>query len=200
MERLTREELFMGAASYNCRGHEKDCDLNCPNKDSCGWLKDALEKLKQYEDLEERLCAVYGECDGMLEMVIEHLERHENADIPEPVFKARLLTDGNVDRWEEYKTLEEQGKLLKLPCMVGDTVWELCKCDDGIYRIFPMKVTKVVPYGSIRWIKGKEPAIWNVYAISDYTDMYKSFYDFGKTVFLMQEEAEAALKKMEESK
>lgn len=30
-------------------------------------------------------------------------------------------------------------------------------------------------------------------AESDYTKMYKRFYDFGKTVFLTKEEAEAAL-------
>lgn len=98
---------------------------------------------------------------------------------------------------KEYEDLEQQGLLPKLPCKVGDTVWELCKCDDGIYRIFPMKVTQVIPYGSVRWVKGKEPTVWNIYAVSDYTDMYKSFYDFGKTVFLTQAEAEEALKRME---
>ncbi len=103
-------------------------------------------------------------------------------------------------RLKYYEGLEEQGLLLKPPCKVGDTIWELCKCYDGIYRIFPMKVTKVLPYGSIRWIKGKEPTIWNVYAVSDYTDMYKSFYDFGRTVFLTQTEARDALGRMENEK
>ena len=33
---------------------------------------------------------------------------------------------------KEYKDLEEQGKLLKLPCVVGDTVYRICpKCNDG---------------------------------------------------------------------
>lgn len=80
------------------------------------------------------------------------------------------------------------------PCKVGDRVWELCRCDDGMYRIFPMTVTKISPYGSVRWIKDKEPTVWNIYATSDYTYMYKDFYDFGKTVFLTKEEAEKALK------
>lgn len=94
------------------------------------------------------------------------------------------------ERLAEYEDLEEQGLLLKLPCKVGDTVWELCKCDDGIYRIFPMKITSVVPYGSPLNQKGRDTDIWNIYAISDYTDVYKSFYDIGKTVFLTKEEAE----------
>ncbi len=92
-----------------------------------------------------------------------------------------------------YENLEEQNQLIKIHCKVGDTVWELCKCDNGIYRIFPMEVKQVVPYGSVRWIKGKEPTTWNIYTTSDYTDMYKNFYDFGKTVFLTHEEAKSAL-------
>lgn len=64
----------------------------------------------KYKKLEQRLKKVYGECEGLLETVVEHLERHEGIDLPEPVFKARLLTDGEVDKWEEYKkigTVEE---------------------------------------------------------------------------------------------
>ncbi|MDE7444773.1 MAG: hypothetical protein K2N15_03600 [Lachnospiraceae bacterium] len=197
MERLTEKELFMGAISYNCRGHEIDCSLNCPNEDSCGWLKEALEKLKQYEDLEERLCAVYGECDGMLEMVIEHLECHENADIPEPVFKARLLTDGMVDRWEEYKSLEAQGKLLKLPCAVGDTVYEIC---EGFIEPCTVEVIFLADYKDR---DGNQSYMMEIHYDREdcprvSTEVY--FTDIGKTVFLTQEEADAALEKMEESK
>lgn len=100
---------------------------------------------------------------------------------------------------QEQPTVQEQGLLLKLPCRVGDTVWELCKCDDDVYRIFPMKVKQVVPYGSVRQIKGKKPIVWNLYAESDYTYMYKSFYEIGKTVFLTQVKAEVALEKMKKS-
>ena len=78
-----------------------------------------MERLAEYEDLENRLQSVYGECDGLLEKLVEHLERHEGVDLPEPVFKARLLTDGEVD-----KNLEEQNKLLKLPVPVGSLVYE----------------------------------------------------------------------------
>lgn len=31
-----------------------------------------------------------------------------------------------ADKLEEYENLEEQGKLLKLPCAVGDTVYAAC--------------------------------------------------------------------------
>lgn len=93
-------------------------------------LYNIVKKLTEYEGLEERLCAIYGSCDGLLEKTVEHLERHEGVDLPEPLFRARLLTDGEVDRWEEFKDLEEQGKLLRLPVAVEDTVYVLAECEN----------------------------------------------------------------------
>lgn len=101
---------------------------------------------------------------------------------------------------EEYEDLEEDGKLLKLPCKPGDTVYELCKCDDGIYRIFSMQIKTVVAYGTPRLDKKGVPTVWNIYAESDYTYMYKSFYDIGKTVFLTEKEALEALEGIKNEK
>lgn len=97
---------------------------------------------------------------------------------------------------KSYKDTEEQGLLVRLPCKVGATVWELCLCDDGNYKIFPMTVKTISEYGTLRQVK-KDITIWNIYAESDYTYMYKSFADFGKTVFSTKEEA---VKKLEEMK
>ena len=65
----------------------------------------ALEEIQQYREMEKRLQNVYGTCDGLLEKVVSHLEKHENTELPEPVFKAKLLIDDEVDRWESYKTI-----------------------------------------------------------------------------------------------
>ncbi len=65
----------------------------------------ALEEVQQYREMDNRLKNVYGDCTDLLEIVITHLERHDGVDIPEPVFKARLLTDGEVDKWEAYKAI-----------------------------------------------------------------------------------------------
>lgn len=94
-----------------------------------------------------------------------------------------------------WRNAEEQGLLVRLPCKVGDTVWELCLCDDGNYRIFPMIVKTISEYGTLKQVK-KDITIWNIYAESDYTYMYKSFADFGKTVFSTKEEAEKKLEEM----
>lgn len=127
-----------------------------------------MERLAEYEDLENRLQSVYGECDGLLEKLVEHLERHEGVDLPEPVFKARLLTDGEVDRWEEYKNLEEQKKLLKLRVPIGSLVYEPYQfMGNGAWEIDAHKIRL--------------------------EDLDK----IGKSVFLTMEEAEAALKELE---
>lgn len=98
MERLTKS----GVVSQ--RDINKLLELS--NENQFG-ANNAYYKLKHYEDLEEQLESVYGECDGLLEKVVEHLVRHERIEIGSP-FKARLLTDEDVDKWQEYKHLEEQ--------------------------------------------------------------------------------------------
>ena len=117
MERLTRtsdsgEAAFTFNLYINCLPSEAKKILNLATK------------LKEYEDLEERLNKVYGDCDGLLTSVVEMLEKHPCIDMANNTLKSRLLTDEDVDKWEEYKQLEEQGRLIKLPCKVGDTVAE----------------------------------------------------------------------------
>ena len=179
---------------------------SCHIKNGCAWLRDyetdtdarelTRKLLKQYAKVDDAFTCAYPDFD---EYILDCLSY--GTDTIEgliALFYRNLwaMTD-LYERLKHYEDLEEQGLLLKLLCKVGDTVWELCKCDDGVYRTFPMKVTKVMPYGSIRWVNGKEPSVWNIYAVSDYTDMYKNFYDFGRTVFRTQAEAEEALKKDE---
>lgn len=95
-------------------------------------------------------------------------------------------------RLKYYKDLEVQGRLLKLPCKLGDVVYDVVLCDDGEYHIFEMKVCNINPFGDVR--KGK---VWNVYLEGDYTKSYRSFYDFEKTVFLTQTKAKAALEEIQ---
>lgn len=96
---------------------------------------------------------------------------------------------------KKYEDLEKQGKLPKLPCAVGDTAYHLCTLKNGESEIIEMKVVCVEPFGAIRQHKGI-CEVWNVYAETDYTKAYFKFFDFGKTVFLAREEAEAALKEL----
>ena len=75
----------------------------------------ALEEIQQYRVMEERLKKIYGECDGLLEVVVSGLERHEDIKLPSCIFKSRLLTDEDVDMWDEYRAIGtvEEFKALK---------------------------------------------------------------------------------------
>ena len=82
-----------------------------------------------------------------------------------------------VERLAEYEDLGEQGKLLKLPCAVGDMVYVL-RLDNTAYMMNNEKVWEIVE------------------------DKFEIFHfdSIGKTVFLTKEEAEAALKELERCK
>ena len=103
------------------------------------------------------------------------------------------------EKLQHYEDLEEQGRLIELPCKIGDTVWELCKCDDNKYRIFPMTVVDINAYGrpKPKRVKHENQPIYNIYAESDYTYLFASFYDIGRIIFLTKAEAEAALKEVD---
>lgn len=79
-------------------------------------------------------------------------------------------------RLKSYEDAEEQGLLLRLPCKIGDTVYETYR--DGEY---------CSSWWDIRQRK---------FTLAFYE---KHLNDFHKTVFLTQEEAEARLKDMEDS-
>ena len=77
---------------------------------------------------------------------------------------------------KEYEDLEEQGKLLKLPCAVGDTVYAI-EVDEENFTHFhcPRKISEYKFNLQMLYLLGM----------------------FGKCIFLTREEAEAALKKLE---
>ena len=70
---------------------------------------------------------------------------------------------------QHYKDLEEQGRLIKLPCKVGDTAWQ-------IFQIPTFTDNKD-----------------DIYAISKIMFMPNDSYFFGKSIFATKEEAERKL-------
>lgn len=70
---------------------------------------EAINKFAEYEDLQERLEKIYGECDVLLKTIVSTLEEHaSNMQLDKKPIKTRLLTDEDVDRWERFKELESQ--------------------------------------------------------------------------------------------
>lgn len=69
----------------------------------------AFEEIQRYREMDRKIREVYGDCDGLLEVVIDGLCKHSGVDIENPT-KARLLTDEDVDKWDAYRqigTVEE---------------------------------------------------------------------------------------------
>lgn len=90
-----------------------------------------------------------------------------------------LQASNALDKLAHYEGLAEQGRLIELPCAVGDTVWTI---DPDMTFIDDFKVTDID-------IMKEGIAFCNHY-------LGYLFYvnDFGKIVFLTKEEAEAKLK------
>lgn len=126
MERLTKlwnKHYYCNKTGDFCEKQKKnplDEDCCC----ECEILKKMHDKLGKYEDMEEQLEKVYGECEGLLEIAIKHIVDIEKygADIGNPL-KSILLTDESAEKWEKWKKLYEQGKLIEIPCKLGDTVY-----------------------------------------------------------------------------
>lgn len=80
----------------------------------------------------------------------------------------------------DYEDAEEQGRIIVPPCKVGDELYRILTLENGKRFIssFPIKVE---PYG-----------IYFQNPFGGYS--YFPFNEFGKTVFLTREEAEAKLK------
>ena len=122
------------------------------------------DRLMQYEDtgLEPAMCANY--------------KTFEDEAISKGVTFKRIV---------ELMEADKDGRLVVLPCKVGDVVYGF----HGSRTILPMEV---------KWVETNTNG-WDVAA--QYVPMAPKFYqfsDFGKTVFLTREEAEKALEAMED--
>lgn len=116
------------------------------------------------------------------------MERLTNSDKEIPTL------DDNAEYWlkayfklKDYEDLEEQGRLAKLPCKVGDTVYGI-NTDRNIVSALKIISVKIYSY-----------AIYFDYQLID--GIYKNIVSFadadiGKTVFLTKAEAEERLKEL----
>ncbi len=121
----------------------------------------------------------------------------ENAEERCPVFNEIY------EKLAAYEDAEEQGLLLRLPCKVGDTVWVVTSpfnVFDGIEYDENMKDEVYEAFiSSVTFYECGEQYRIYAKATNHFIGAYFRKCDFGKTVFLTKEEAEAKLKEMENS-
>ena len=152
MERLTKRSSetthengvccthFKGLECFSVNGN---CSMGCP------WEEAAWERLAGYEDT--NLPPEQVDMD------------HEAAETLRD-----LCQYCDLDRLEEFARADKDGRVVVLPCKVGDTV----------YRIFNPP--------------GREPVI-SAHTLMSVDYIVRWLDKFGKTVFLTREEAEKAL-------
>ena len=157
MERLTFEGNFCDLAQ--CR------DSACRQSGTCT-MKEVWERLKAYEDagLSPQACAEAREIEEALSSY-----------------------DYSISRMVELMKADKDGRVVVLPCKVGDTVF--ARLDNKSKYVCECKVKQIV-VGNIGFVTfAPTGAPGREYDVS--------LRGFGKTVFLSREEAEKALQKME---
>ena len=90
-----------------------------------------------------------------------------------------------LQKLADYEDLEEQGRLVKLPCKVGDTVYVPTRNFISELRIFQISISKNNTF--FHWMLNA-----GIYPNLDGFSVDK----IGKTVFLTKAEAEAKLKEL----
>ena len=136
-------------------------------------------KIMEVEQVTERLTEDYF--DDM-QKITRHYAKSNNID---------LNTGGNdfqdiIDKLAEYETAEEEGRLVVLPCNVGDTVYLIDDIDCVFERESIVTEIEIDKDGVTIMIQDEIPICSSGYNLSD----------FGEIVFLTREEAEKALKEI----
>ena len=157
MERLT-EKHYLGTDHYmKCSGNcnvDMDC-IDCPSFDRL------VERLAAYEDT------------GM------EPEQCENA---KAIIESAFSDDtSKAERIRELLKADRDGRLVVLPCEVGDTVW----ITGSVRRLYSEKVRT--------FFCGNPSSVQMIRT----TGCDIPIHEFGKTAFLTREEAEAALEAMQ---
>ena len=149
MERLTFEGNFCDIAQ--CR------ELPCKHGGDCT-QKEVWERLKQFEDA---------------------VQTPEKAAWAKKTIEMAFSDDtSEVERLRELYKADKEGRVLILPCKVGDTVYAA-----DAAPVIPLRVKELAFY-----LKGEDGGD------------YERVSNIGKTVFLTREEAEKALQEMEGKK
>ena len=98
------------------------------------------------------------------------------------------------ERLKEYEDLEEQGRLVILPCKVGDTVWDNDYGRPCAYTITAFSFGECEEY-ICEPVTTKEAVFYYVNSSGSITGSFAES-EIGKSVFLNKSEAEAKLKEL----
>ena len=156
MERLTFDGNFCDIAQ--CK------EIPCPYNDACSARK-VWERLKAYEDT------------GLTPEEVVALQK-DWSDLCTTIGEC-----GGIDRVKEISEADKDGRLVVLPCKVGDGLWTFCSYP--VEQVYSFTVT------DISTLNGRTMLNTSRCGVIDARDV-------GKTVFLNHEEAKKALEAMKD--
>ena len=156
------------------------CDISmcrenpCPYNGMCS-QRQTWERLKEYEDT------------GFdPEEIADFMKRWEQT-----VEIGGMLKKYCIDHIRDLLQAEQDGRLVVLPCKVGDTVYQVdyMTHSEALKSGIPQSKD---PYQNRKY--GRKRAEYLPLIVREKKMVKSLFRDFGKTVFLTRQEAEAALK------
>lgn len=106
----------------------------------------------------------------------------------------RDFAENYRERIKEFQHLEEQGRLLKLPCKVGDTVWDNDCGRPCAYTITAFSFGECEEY-ICEPVTTKEVVFYYANSSGSITGSFAES-EIGKSVFLNKSEAEAKLEEL----
>lgn len=104
------------------------------------------------------------------------------------------IVEDMVKKLANYEDLEEQGRLVKLPCKVGDTVWDNDCGRPCAYTITAFSFGECEEY-ICEPVTTKEVVFYYANSSGSITGSFAES-EIGKSVFLNKSEAEAKLKEL----
>lgn len=95
-------DMYESMILYNNDFEPKNDNSNYERK--LDFLKTAISAMQELQEYKQKLHDAYGECEDLLETVVDGLVKHQGLELGTPI-KSRILTDEDVDLWEGYKQI-----------------------------------------------------------------------------------------------
>lgn len=144
-------------------------------------IDEIIEHCDRKTEMYEKACDVkYLETTTMNNPIKEYWEHKQVAEY--------------LRKFKDYEDLEEQGRLIKLPCKVGDTVWDNDCGRPCAYTITAFSFGECEEY-ICEPVTTKEVVFYYANSSGSITGSFAES-EIGKSVFLNKSEAEAKLKEL----
>ena len=175
MERLTYDFCIGGNHCWQVKGADNlECREVCQCQEDKGCkdcpIAKAFDRLAAYEDT------------GLMP---ENVEALKLSAMGKAIAEITEFDGLPIDRLRELAEADKDGRLVVLPCKVGDVVYGF----HGEKTILPMVA---------KWIETNTDGWCIAVQYAPMAPRFYQFSDFGKTVFLTREEAKKALEAMKD--